>query len=111
MRTQRDQRRRRIRARVRGTDRRPRAAVWRGNRSLTVQLIDDERACTLVAASSREVDVRGTKVEVAALVGKLLAARAAERGIRQVVFDRGGYRYHGRVRAAAEAMRAGGLDF
>lgn len=76
-----------------------------------VQIIDDAAQRTLVAVDSRTLTFTGTKTAAAQAVGEAVAAKARERGIQQVVFDRGGYRYHGRVKAVAEAMRAGGLDF
>ncbi len=105
---------RRIRKKVRGTAERPRLSVFRSNRYIYAQLIDDERGVTLVSASSREAEVQqgATRpIERSALVGKLLAARARAKGIEKVVFDRNGYRYHGNVRALAEGAREGGLIF
>ena len=113
-RKQREQRRRRVRARVFGTQACPRASVFRSLRGITVQLIDDVQGNTLVAASSMTLQKTGassTKTERAALLGKDLAKRAKASGISRVVFDRGGYRYHGQVAALAEALRAGGLSF
>ncbi len=105
---------RRIRKKVRGTAERPRLSVFRSNRYIYAQLIDDERGVTLVSASSREAEVQqgaARPIERSALVGKLLAARARAKGIEKVVFDRNGYRYHGNVRALAEGAREGGLIF
>jgi large subunit ribosomal protein L18 len=96
---------------VHGTGERPRLAVYRSNRYIYAQVIDDEAGHTLVAASSQEPALR-TKtltVDTAAEVGKLVASRAKEAGIDTVVFDRGGFKYHGRVKALAEAAREGGL--
>jgi len=104
----------RVRVGISGTPERPRLNVFRSLSHIYVQVIDDTIGHTLVAASSLEVDVReagGKKKDQARQVGKLLALRALEHGIRQVVFDRGGYRYHGRVKALAEAAREGGLKF
>ena len=107
-------RHRRVRAKVQGTAERPRLSVFRSNRGIGAQLIDDVAGHTLAAASTLEVDVRaleGDKKAKAAKVGELLAARAREAGVTTVVFDRGGYLYHGRVAALADAAREGGLEF
>jgi large subunit ribosomal protein L18 len=104
----------RISRKVRGTGARPRLSVYRSNTNIYAQLIDDDRGHTLVAASSLDGDggvEGGTKTDVAREVGELIAARAKEAGIDQVVFDRGGFRYAGRVRALAEGAREGGLEF
>jgi large subunit ribosomal protein L18 len=104
----------RLRKKVQGTPDRPRLAVKRSSRHILVQLIDDLAGHTIVAASSLEVDVReldGDKKARAAEVGKLVAARAREAGVTTVVFDRGGYDYHGRIAALADAAREGGLEF
>ena len=104
----------RLRKKVRGTSERPRLAVKRSSRHIVVQLIDDLAGHTLAAASSLEVDVRemeGDKKARAAAVGKLVAERAREVGVTTVVFDRGGYDYHGRNAALADAAREGGLEF
>ena len=103
-------RRRRVRAKVRGTAARPRIAVFRSNRGIAAQLIDDERGHTLAAVSWTEDDLRGlSKAEQAAQAGKALAQRAKDAGIERAVFDRGGYQYHGRVKAFAEGVREGGI--
>jgi large subunit ribosomal protein L18 len=104
----------RLRKKVVGSAERPRLAVKRSSRHIVVQLIDDVAGHTLAAASSLEADVRGLdgdKKARAAKVGELVAARAREAGITAVVFDRGGYDYHGRVAALADAAREGGLEF
>ncbi len=106
----------RIRKKVFGTKERPRLSVFRSNRYIVAQIIDDEQGMTIVAASSMASDlkdktVEGGKTAAAKEVGKLIAARAREKGIEQVVFDRGGYLYHGRVKALAEGAREGGLVF
>jgi len=104
----------RLRKRVSGTPERPRLVVNRSSRHMVAQLIDDVAGHTLAAASTLEVDVRaleGDKKAKAAKVGELLAARAREAGVTTVVFDRGGYLYHGRVAALADAAREGGLEF
>lgn len=103
--------RRRIRGKISGTVDRPRLSVYRSNKEIYAQIIDDVKAHTLVAASSREFNHEGSKVEVAKEVGAQLAAKAKEAGISQVTFDRGGYLYHGRVKALAEGAREGGLEF
>ena len=104
----------RLRKKVSGTPARPRLVVNRSSRHMVAQLIDDVAGHTLAAASSLEADVRaldGDKKAKAAKVGELLAARAREAGVTAVVFDRGGYLYHGRVAALADAAREGGLEF
>lgn len=108
--------RRRVRARIHGTAERPRLSVFRSNRYIYAQLIDDDRGHTLVAASSLEPEMRAmregrTPIQIAFEVGRRLAERALARGITRVVFDRNGYLYHGRVKALAEGAREGGLVF
>jgi large subunit ribosomal protein L18 len=105
-------RRRRVRARVRGTAERPRLSVFRSNRGVFAQLVDDERGHTIAAVSWTEPELAklGPK-EQATRAGELLAGRAKEAGVTACVFDRGGYRFHGRVEALAEGARAGGLEF
>jgi large subunit ribosomal protein L18 len=105
--------RRKIKLAARG---RPRLSVFRSSMHIYAQLIDDDKGETLVAASTLEKSMRGegkkgTNVEAAKVVGKLLAERAKEKGIKDVVFDRGRYLYHGRIKALAEAAREGGLNF
>ena len=109
-------RHRRVRRRVRGAAHRPRLAVFRSLKHIYAQIIDDDIGATVAAASSAEADVRvqrdgKAKGEVSKLVGKLVADRAAAKGIKTVVFDRAGYKYHGRVKAVADAAREGGLVF
>jgi len=103
----------RIRKRVAGSPERPRLAVFRSASHIYVQVIDDERGHTLAAAASTEKDLRGKggNVNGAKLIGKTVAERAKEKGITKVVFDRGGYLYHGRVKALADAAREAGLEF
>ena len=104
----------RLRATLAGTTERPRLAVYRSNKHIVAQIIDDEKQITLVAASSKENGNRiaeGGNIKGAALVGELIAKRALEAGITTVVFDRGGYLYHGRVKALADAAREAGLKF
>ncbi len=112
----RDRRHRRVRKRVQGTTARPRLAVYRSLRHITVQLIDDTQGNTVAAASTHEVDVRkgaGSTGSIAAAeaVGRAIADAAKSKGVTAVVFDRGGYLYHGRVKALADAARAAGLEF
>jgi large subunit ribosomal protein L18 len=110
--TKRLRRRRRVRARVRGSAERPRLAVFRSNRGMQAQLIDDERGHTLASVNWTEADLRElAPMEQAKRAGELLAARGRESGAETCVFDRGGYRYHGRVKALAEGAREGGLAF
>ncbi|MBV9358011.1 MAG: 50S ribosomal protein L18 [Chloroflexi bacterium] len=109
---QRLKRRRRVRAKVRGSAERPRIAVFRSNRGIFAQLIDDESGRTLASVNWIEADLRGLgKMEQATRAGALLAERAVAAGIQSAVFDRGGYRYHGRVKALADGAREGGLTF
>ena len=104
----------RIRAKIRGTAQKPRLSVFRSNADIYVQLIDDDNSVTLAAASSRDKDIvaqAGTKTEKSKLVGQALARKAKELNLENVVFDRGGNLYHGRVKAVAEGAREGGLVF
>jgi large subunit ribosomal protein L18 len=103
----------RIRSKLRGTTQRPRLAVFRSVAHIYVQVIDDTTGQTVVAASSSEKDgkVKGGNLAGAKAIGKTIAERATAKGIKQVVFDRGGYLYHGRVKALADAARAAGLEF
>ena len=112
--TRRSSIRKRIRRIVTGTAERPRLSVFRSNKQIYAQLIDDITGKTLIAASSREKEIeegKKTKVEEASLVGKVLAERAVAAGVSEVVFDRGGYLYHGRVKSLAEGARNAGLKF
>jgi large subunit ribosomal protein L18 len=106
-------RHRRVRGKVRGTAERPRLVVFRSNRGISAQLVDDDTGRTLTGASwlGLKKSFKGTKTEQASEVGKLLAAQAKKAGIETVVFDRGGYLYHGRVKALADGAREGGLKF
>jgi len=105
-------RQRRIRGKVSGTPERPRLAVFRSNRGVSAQIVDDKSGRTLAAVSWQNIrDFKGDKTAQAAAVGKLLAAKAKEAGVTTVVFDRGGYLYHGRVKALADGAREGGLEF
>ena len=109
----RQRRHRRVRGKVAGTAERPRLVVFRSNKGISAQLVDDEAGRTLAAASwlGLPKSFEGTKTEQAAEVGKLLARNARSAGIETVVFDRGGYLYHGRVKALADGAREGGLRF
>ena len=106
-------RHKKIRARISGTAARPRLAVYRSNANISAQIIDDENKITLVSASTLEkaFEGNGGNKEAARQVGKTIAERAAAKGITEVVFDRGGYLYHGRVSELAEGAREGGLKF
>ena len=103
----------RVRSKISGTAQRPRLDVFRSNSNICAQLIDDVHGVTLAAAASNEkdFDLNGGNKEGAYKVGQLIAARAAEKGITEVVFDRGGYIFHGRVKELAEGAREGGLKF
>ena len=107
----------RVRRKVRGSEQRPRLAVFRSNRHLHLQIIDDNVGRTMVSVSTLEKGFRergfdgGANREAATLAGTLLAERAVGAGIKKIVFDRGGYDYHGRIQALAEAAREGGLEF
>ena len=109
----RERRHRRVRAKVRGTAERPRLVVFRSNRGIEAQLVDDDSGRTLAAASHLALakSFKGDKTEQAAEIGKRLADAAKKAGVSNVVFDRGGYLYHGRVKALAEGAREGGLKF
>lgn len=113
-----NQKRLRIKSRIRkvvsGTEARPRLAVFRSNKEIYAQVVDDVTGKTISAASSRDKDIssaKGTKSEIATLVGKSLAERALKAGVETIAFDRGGYQYHGRVKSLAEGAREGGLKF
>jgi large subunit ribosomal protein L18 len=105
-------RRRRVRAKIRGSAERPRLSVFRSNRGMFAQLIDDDAARTIAAVSWTEPELRElSPLEQSKRVGEMLAGRAKEAGVESCLFDRGGYRYHGRVQALAEGAREGGLSF
>ncbi|MGJ8593985.1 MAG: 50S ribosomal protein L18 [Aquaticitalea sp.] len=113
-----NQKRLRIKSRIRkvvsGTEARPRLAVYRSNKEIYAQVVDDVTGKTISAASSRDKDIssaKGTKSEIATLVGKSVAERALKAGVETIAFDRGGYQYHGRVKSLAEGAREGGLKF
>ncbi len=104
--------RNRIRKKINGTAEKPRLSVFRSNKGIYCQLIDDLKGNTLASASSREEGItKGNKTEMAKMVGKRIAEKAQSAQIKSVVFDRGGYLYHGRVKALAEGAREGGLEF
>ena len=107
----RERRHRRVRGKVQGTTERPRLLVFRSNRGISAQLVDDETGRTLASASWRGLSAPGSKTEQASGVGKALAESAKKAGIENCVFDRAGYLYHGRVKALAEGAREGGLRF
>lgn len=108
-----DKRVKRIRAKISGTDQKPRLAVFRSNQYIYAQLIDDIKGYTLVSAYSEEIktEKKTSKVDLAMETGKLLAKKALENKIKEIVFDRHGYKYHGRVKALADGARNGGLVF
>ncbi len=104
----------RIKKRLEGTTERPRLCVFRSNKEIYAQIIDDQKGATIIAASSRDkglAGAKGNKTEQAKLVGAAIAKKATEAGVTAVVFDRGGYLYHGRVKALADAAREAGLKF
>ncbi|AKK72933.1 50S ribosomal protein L18 [Chryseobacterium sp. P1-3] len=104
---------RRVRGKISGSSELPRLSVYKSNKEIYAQLIDDKNGKTLASASSREkgVDAKGTKTEVSTAVGKAIAAKAIAAGIENIVFDRNGFVYHGRVKALADGAREGGLKF
>lgn len=101
----------RVRSRISGSDDRPRLAVFRSSSHIYAQIINDLTGQTLAQASSRDIKSKGAKAEVAIEVGKLIAEKAVKAGVTKVAFDRGGYKYHGRVKALADAARENGLEF
>jgi len=101
----------RIRKIVTGSLERPRLSIYRSNTALYVQIIDDEKQTTLISARTQELGLKGSNIESAKAVGKLIAEKALAKGVTQVVFDRSGYLYHGRIKALAEAAREAGLKF
>ena len=100
-----------IRGKISGSAERPRMTVFRSNKQIYVQLVDDLKGCTLASASSLKLTEKATKKEQAAKVGEIIAKNAQEAGITEVVFDRNGYLYHGRIKELADAARKGGLKF
>ena len=105
----REARHKRVRAKIKGTAERPRLSIFRSNKYIYAQLIDDEKGETLLSVDSRKI--KKTKTEAAREVGKLLAKEATKKKIKKIIFDRGGYKYHGRVKAVAEGAREEGLQF
>ena len=104
----------RIRKRISGSAAKPRLSVFRSNRDIYVQLIDDSSGATIASASSRQKDIsaqKGNKVETSKMVGEAIAKKSQELGIKEVVFDRSGYLYHGRIKAVADGAREAGLQF
>jgi len=107
-------RHRRVRAKIFGTAKRPRVSVFKSNKHIFVQLIDDEAGKTILSSKvvfAKRSKIKGNKIDKAGEVGKIVAEKAKTAGINAVVFDRGGYKYHGRIKALAEGLRAGGLKF
>lgn len=107
-------RHKKVRAKIRGTNKTPRVSVFRSNRHVFVQLIDDSEGKTILSSivkSESKSTMKGTKTEIAFKIGETIAQKAKEKGIKKAVFDRGGYKYHGRVKALAEGLRKGGLEF
>jgi len=103
--------RHRVRKKVRGTKERPRLSIFKSNKSIQAQIIDDQAGHTLTQASSTELNLKNNNIEVAKQVGQKLAEKAKAAGIKKVVFDRSGYIYHGKIRALAEGAREGGIKF
>ncbi|NCN25076.1 50S ribosomal protein L18 [Candidatus Falkowbacteria bacterium CG10_big_fil_rev_8_21_14_0_10_37_14] len=106
-----ERRAKRVRAKISGTSERPRLSVFRSNRNLFVQIVDDSSGRTLVSAHTAQLAGKLAKGDASLELGKELAKRALEKGIKSVVFDRGGNLYHGRIKAVADGARAGGLEF
>lgn len=108
-------RHKKVRAKIKGTNKIPRVSVFRSNRHIFVQLIDDITGKTILSNNTvktkSKTAPKGTKTNVASKIGEIIAQKAKEKGIKRVVFDRGGYKYHGRVKALAEGLRKGGLEF
>ena len=107
----RDRIKRRVRGKISGTSSAPRLSVYKSNKEIYAQLIDDKEGKTLASASSRALKASGSKVEISAEVGKAIAEKAKAAGIENIVFDRNGFVYHGRVKALADGAREGGLKF
>jgi large subunit ribosomal protein L18 len=106
-----EQKRKRIRSKVFGTNDRPRMSVFRSNKSIFCQIIDDAKGKTLVSASFKEIKEGKTKSEKTGFLGELIAKKALKKNIKKVVFDKSGYKYHGRIKALADGARKGGLVF
>ncbi|MFP4514590.1 MAG: 50S ribosomal protein L18 [Parcubacteria group bacterium] len=107
----RDRIHRKVRKKISGTAERPRLSVYRSNANMYAQIIDDEKGVTIISANAKELTSKGTKKELAKELGILIAKKAKDKKITKLVFDRGAFRYHGRVRALAEGAREGGLEF
>ena len=107
----RDRIHKKVRTKIRGTQERPRLTVYRSNTNMYAQIIDDDKGVTLLSANAKELKSKGTKKELAKELGILIAKKAKDKKITRLVFDRGAFRYHGRVRALAEGAREGGLEF
>jgi large subunit ribosomal protein L18 len=103
--------RKKIRSKISGTATKPRLSVFRSNKAIYAQVIDDTKGTTIVSASSATLNDKVTKVEASTIVGKTIAEKAISAGITEVVFDRGGYLYHGRIKSLADGAREGGLKF
>jgi large subunit ribosomal protein L18 len=103
--------RKKIRSKISGTATKPRLSVFRSNKAIYAQVIDDSNGTTIVSASSATLNDKVTKVEASTIVGKTIAEKAITAGITEVVFDRGGYLYHGRIKSLADGAREGGLKF
>lgn len=101
----------RTRAKIKGTNDKPRVSVFRSLNHISVQAIDDVKRTTLVAASDKEAKAKGNKTEVATLVGELMGKKLGEKKIKDIIFDKGAYKYHGRVKALAEGIRKAGINF
>ncbi|MBU0670804.1 MAG: 50S ribosomal protein L18 [Patescibacteria group bacterium] len=106
-----ERRAKRTRAKINGTEKKPRLSVFKSLKHISVQLIDDENKKTIVAATDLEIKEKGKKTEIAAKVGKLIGEKAKAKGIETVIFDRGSRKYHGQIKALAEAARESGLKF
>jgi len=106
-----ERRQNRVRAKIQGTAQRPRSSVFRSNRGLFLQLINDLKGVTLLSASSQEIKKSSNQIDLAKELGKLIAQKAQAQKITEVVFDRGSYKYHGRVKAVADGAREAGLKF
>ncbi|MFH1971394.1 MAG: 50S ribosomal protein L18 [Patescibacteria group bacterium] len=106
-----EKRRERVRAKIIGSEKRPRLSVYRSNKSIFCQIVDDSKGKTFVSASLNEIKEGKTKTEKSALLGELIAKKALAKKIKKVVFDKSGYKFHGRVKALAEGARKGGLIF
>jgi len=106
-----ERRQKRVRAKIQGTAQKPRFSIFRSNRGLFLQLIDDSKGATLISVSSKEIKKFNNKIDTAKELGKLIAQKAQAIKISEVIFDRGSYKYHGRVKAVAEGAREAGLKF